>query len=178
MNCVCNRRLDHPRGVIRAACVSLLPRSNEKQDACQGASCGCASSRLVFVRVAQSVVCDARLVPFVSRSLSDARGRPRMATNDGNGPFGALAEFFSPSRPASAPLDAQTDHNNTAHNNPANISPVNLDMSSGSGTEPDHDASAHPSARDSDAAAPHLRVDAKRGQGVIRCERKLFWNLK
>ena len=95
-----------------------------------------------------NVVYDARLVPFVSRSLSDARGRPRMATNDGNGPFGALAEFFSPSRPASAPLDAQTDHNNTAHNNPANISPVNLDMSSGSGTEPDHDASAHPSARD------------------------------
>ena len=103
---------------------------------------------LCFRACRANVVYDARLVPFVSRSLSDARGRPRMATNDGNGPFGAIAEFFSPSRPASAPLDAQTDHNNTAHNNPANISPVNLDMSSGSGTEPDHDASAHPSARD------------------------------
>ena len=81
-----------------------------------------------------------------------------MATNDGNGPFGALAEFFSPSRPASAPLDAQTDHNNTAHNNPANISPVNLDMSSGSGTEPDHDASAHPSARDTMQSAGSVHI--------------------
>ena len=84
-----------------------------------------------------------------------------MATNDSNGPFGALAEFFSPSRPASAPLDAQTDHNNTAHNNPANISPVNLDMSSGSGTEPDHDASAHPSARDTMQSAYSLASKTK-----------------
>ena len=81
-----------------------------------------------------------------------------MATNDGNGPFGAIAEFFSPSRPASAPLDAQTDHNNTVHNNTAHITPVNLDMSSGSGTEPDHDASAHPSARDTSMLCIIVRV--------------------
>ena len=72
-----------------------------------------------------------------------------MATQDGTGPFEALANLFSPSRPASAPLDAQTDHNNTAHNNPVNITPVNLDMSSGAGAEREDTPSlAHPSARD------------------------------
>ena len=75
-----------------------------------------------------------------------------MASQDGNGPFGALATLFSPPRTASAPLDAQTDHTNTAHNNPVNISPVNLDMSSGAGAEREDTPSlAHPSARDMQA---------------------------
>ena len=82
-----------------------------------------------------------------------------MATQDGTGPFEALANLFSPSRAASAPLDAQTDHNNTAHNNPVNITPVNLDMSSGAGAEREDTPSlAHPSARDTMQSAGSVHI--------------------
>ena len=99
LDCVCNRRLDHSRGVIRAACVSLLPRSNENQDACQRCVLWlCTFASCVFVRVVQTWCATRALSPRVKKSKAtprDAHGWRQTVAMGLSGPLLASSRLLA-----------------------------------------------------------------------------------